>query len=84
MHLWVIDFFDAVFMATKLLTRANLVISPQFLFTGGAVDGQHSEDVVQIFWRVRLNSSGGLNLTHLIFKLPGSILQKKIHGECIL
>jgi hypothetical protein len=29
-------------VATENLTRTDLVITPQFLFTGRAVDGQHS------------------------------------------
>ena len=41
MHLRVIDLIDAVFMTAKHLTGANLVISPQFLFAGSAVDSQH-------------------------------------------
>ena len=41
-HLRVIHLLNAVFMAAQHFAWANFVISPQFLFAGGAVNGQHN------------------------------------------
>jgi len=41
MHLTIIHLSDAIFMAAKNLSLTYFVIPPEFLFTGGTVDGKH-------------------------------------------
>jgi hypothetical protein len=40
-HLRVIHFLYSVLVTAQNFTRADFVISPELLFTGGAMDGQH-------------------------------------------
>lgn len=49
MYLTVVHLFDSILVAAEHCTRADFVISPQFLFAGCAVDCQHDPVEVVIF-----------------------------------
>jgi hypothetical protein len=58
LHLRIIHLGDTIFMAAKDFPLTNFVIPPEFLFTGGTVDGKHGDNEWKVVWTFFLGRYG--------------------------